>query len=86
MINKCISGKRVFASELLAEDVLIDLWSRNGYSTGNGPIAVYRCDDCGFYHLTSTGNINAKLATYLSGSKLKLDQEANKWIDKLKKR
>jgi hypothetical protein len=45
---------------------------------------VYRCDDCGLYHLTSKGPMNDRLAQYLSSSKLKLNKEANRWLDKFK--
>jgi hypothetical protein len=86
MISKCISGKRSFESQLLAEDVLIELWSKNNYSDKNAPIAIYKCDDCGQFHLTSREPMNSRLAGYLSGSTFKLDREANKWLDKLKRK
>lgn len=84
MANRCISGKKIFASQQLAEDVLIELWSKNEYAKGQAPIAVYKCDDCGNYHLTSQGEVNEKLRTALSSGKVKLQREANKWLDKFK--
>jgi hypothetical protein len=86
MRSKCPSGKRAFQTETLAVDVLLELWSKNTYSSGNGPIAVYRCEDCGEYHLTSHGSMHPKLSEYLAGKTVNLDREANKWIDKFKKR
>jgi hypothetical protein len=86
MNSKCISGKRQFSSEQLAEDVLIELWSKNNYIENHAPIAVYRCDDCGLYHLTSRGPMNEKLSTYLKSDRSKLDKEASKWIDKFRNR
>jgi hypothetical protein len=86
MSSNCVSGKKSFQTQMLAEDVLIELWSKNNYSANNAPIAVYRCDDCGLFHLTSRGQMNERLAAYLSGNKFKLDREAAKWSDKFKKR
>jgi len=81
---KCSSGKRVYLTESLAEDALIDAHGRHHYA-GTGPIAFYRCDDCGYYHFTSKGAMNSKLASLLASGKLKLNQEANHWERKLKR-
>jgi hypothetical protein len=80
----CISGKRVFQTEAIAEDVLIELWSKNDYSENAAPIAIYKCEDCGYYHFTSRGPMNEKLSKYLSGNKARLDREANRWLNKFK--
>lgn len=84
MAAKCPSGKRSFNSQQVAEDVLIDLWSKNEYRQGEGPVAVYRCEDCGYYHLTSGGSMNERLAKALAGGELKIQREANRWLDKLR--
>lgn len=76
----------MFASKEIAEDVLIDAWTRYNYSNGRGPISVYLCEDCKQYHLTSSGEMNPKLAQYLREGKIQLRQEANKWLTKFKKR
>jgi hypothetical protein len=86
MAGRCISGKKMFDSQQLAEDMLIELWTRNEYSTGHAPIAVYKCEDCGHYHLTSRSPMNEKLAAVLANGKLKLHREANKWMDKFKRK
>ena len=80
----CISGKKAFDTQTIAEDVLIELWTKNEYVESHAPVSVYRCEDCGFYHLTSRGPMNEKLAQYLSSGKLKLDKEANRWLDKFR--
>ena len=82
----CISGKRQFFTEQLAEDVLIELWENNEYASGRGPVAIYKCDDCGYYHLTSKGPMNSKLAEALAEGKLKLQREAHRWLDKWKRK
>ena len=82
----CVTGKKMYASRELAEEVLIHAWSTYEYSAGRGPVAVYKCDDCGHYHLTSSGEMNPKLAEHLKDGKIRLQREANKWMDKFKKR
>jgi hypothetical protein len=81
---KCPTGKRVYITEILAEDALIDAHSRNNYA-GTGPINIYRCEDCGYYHLTSKGKMNEKLAQQIANGKIKRQQDANQWERKLKK-
>lgn len=70
----------------MAEDALIEARTRFDYPPNSGPIAVYPCEDCGHYHLTSQGKMNEKLAKYLAEGKIQLQKEANRWLDKLKKR
>jgi hypothetical protein len=86
MADQCLSGKKMFASQQLAEEVLIELWSKNEYASGHAPIAIYKCEDCGYYHLTSRGPMNSTLAEALSSGKLKLLREANKWTEKFKRK
>jgi len=81
---KCPTGKRVYLTEAMAEDALIDAHSRHQYA-GTGPIAVYQCEDCGYYHFTSRGEMNKKLAEQIASGKIKRQQEANQWMNKLKK-
>lgn len=81
---QCSTGKRVYLTASGAEDALIDAHSRHQYS-GTGPVAVYRCEDCGCYHFTSKGKMNERLAQLIASGKIKRQQEANQWVDKLKK-
>jgi hypothetical protein len=83
---KCITHKKVFPSIAIAEDALIDSWSKFNYAPGKGPVAIYRCDDCGYYHFTSQGAMNEKLKTHIRSGSIKLQKEANAWMDKLKKK
>ncbi len=83
---KCISHKKVFATQEIAEEALIDARSNFEYGTRTGPVAVYRCDDCGYFHLTSKGPVNQKLQEAINSGKIKLQQEANKWIGKIRRR
>jgi hypothetical protein len=84
MTTKCVSGKKAFDTQALAEDVLIELWTRNEYVENHAPVAIYKCDGCGLYHFTSRGPMNEKLAQYLASGKMKLNKEANRWLDKFR--
>lgn len=57
-MNNCISGKRVFYSEDLAREALIQHHIVNDYTHTMGPINVYLCEDCGNWHFTSKGEKN----------------------------
>ena len=83
---KCISHKKVYLTEAIAEDALIEARTQYNYPAGSGPIAVYRCDDCGNYHLTSQGTINQKLSLYMSQGKINREKEANAWLKKIKRK
>jgi hypothetical protein len=82
----CISGKRIFASQPMAEDALIDLWSRNEYAPGQAPVSVYKCDDCGEFHLTSRPPMNERLARAISSGEVKRQRDAHNWEQRLKKK
>ena len=86
LMDRCISGKRVYASREVAEDVLIETWTRFDFTPANGPIAVYQCDDCGQFHLTSRGPMNEKLAKALADGEIKRQKEADRWLGKLNRR
>lgn len=81
---KCTTGKRVYQTEILAEDALIDAHSHNAYA-GTGPVAVYQCEECGYYHFTSKGKMNEKLAQQIASGKIKLQRQANQWERKFRK-
>jgi len=68
----------------MAEDALIEARGKFDYAPNRGPIAVYQCEHCGLYHLTSKGNMNEKLAKHLKEGKIDLQKEANRWLDKLR--
>jgi hypothetical protein len=83
---KCVTNKKVYATQEMAEDMLIEAHTQFDYVPNNGPIAVYKCDDCGYYHLTSKGEMNPKLSQYLASKKSKIDKEASRWTDKFKRK
>lgn len=82
----CVSNKKIYLTEVLAEEALLEARIQFDYPSGRGPVAVYRCEDCGYFHLTSQGAMNEKLKSYLSSGKIDKQKEANRWLDKLKRK
>lgn len=83
-MKKCPTGKRLYLSEQLAEDALIEAHVHFNYRSGSGPVAVYRCEDCGNYHLTSQGPMNTRLSQLLTNGTIKKQKEAVRWQGKFK--
>ncbi len=83
-ISTCSSGKKLYLSEALAEEALLGAHVQFDFAQGTGPIAVYRCDDCGYFHLTSQGLINTKLKDFLASGDYKRLRQAAAWTSKLK--
>ena len=82
---KCVTNKKVYPTREVAEDALIEARIKFEYASGSGPVGVYQCEDCGYYHLTSKGPVNENLAQQLAEGKIKLQKEANRWLGKMKK-
>lgn len=82
----CATGKKIYTTEALAVEALIGAWTAYDYNTGQGPVAVYRCEDCGYYHLTSRGPMNGQLAELLASGRIRQQKEANDWLDKIKRK
>lgn len=85
-MDGCVSGKRMYSSQEVAEDVLIEAWTRFDYTSGNGPVTVYQCEECGQYHLTSKGSMNNKLAQALADGKIQRQKEADRWMDRIRRK
>lgn len=83
---KCISHKKTYPSQEIAEDALIEAHTHFDYGTRSGPVNVYQCDDCGHYHLTSQGTMNARLAQLIKEGTLQRQKEAQHWTSKLKRK
>lgn len=83
---KCVSGKKVYLTREHAEEALIGAHTRYDYANGQGPVNVYQCEDCGYYHLTSKGTLNDVLARQKQAGKIDRDKEAAAWLNKLKRR
>jgi len=85
-MEKCVTHKKIYPTQEIAEEALIGAHTRFNYTSQGGPIAVYQCEDCGRYHLTSRGPMNQKLAEQLASGKIKLQKEADQWENKWRKK
>jgi len=85
-MNKCVSGKRVFQTHEDAVVALLAARTKFDYRQGHGPVAVYRCDDCGFFHLTSKGPMNETLKKSISDGSIDRKKEADDWEERLKRK
>jgi len=83
-MKQCISGKKSYSNQGMAEDALIDSWEKNYYSAASAPINVYQCMDCGDWHWTSKGEMNVRLAEEIRSKRLHKKREANDWEKRLK--
>lgn len=82
---KCPTAKRLYSTEQLAEDALIEAHINFEYPTGGGPVAVYRCDDCDCYHLTSKGTMNMRLTAMLNNGEMRKKKVAGQWEKRFKR-
>ena len=85
-MKPCSSTKKMYPSLEIAEEALIEARTQFDYKVNQGPVGIYLCEDCGYYHLTSHGKMNERLASQLKDGKINLQKEANQWINKFKKR
>jgi hypothetical protein len=85
-MKTCPSQKRMYPTKEIAEDALIEAHTRFEYGKQGGPIAVYLCDDCGYFHFTSQGTPNKKLKDHIESGKLRTQKLAQQWESKIKKR
>ncbi len=83
---KCVSNKKVYPSKEIAEEALIGAHTQFEYKVGSGPVAVYQCEDCGNFHLTSRPPMNQKLEQLINEGKIQRQKEANQWLNRIKKR
>jgi hypothetical protein len=81
---KCVTQKKIYHTEEPAEEALLGAHIRFDYAPGHGPISIYRCDDCGYFHLTSRGPMSTSLALQLKRGKIDRQKEADAWEKKLK--
>ncbi len=84
-MKNCVSGKKSYLTYAMAEAALLDAHIVYDYGRTTGPIAVYQCEDCGQYHLTSTGIMNEKLAQYKKDGTLEKLRMARQWEGKHRK-
>jgi hypothetical protein len=84
-MSTCVTHKKIYPTESMAEEALVSAWIKYDYVHGNGPVGIYRCEECGAFHLTSKGKMNEKLSTLLASGEIQKEKEADKWLSKLKR-
>lgn len=80
----CSTKKICFISREVAEEELMANRAKYNYSPGSGPVNIYKCNICEYYHFTSKGEMNPKLLSKDSKKKIDRESEANYWLNKLK--
>ena len=81
---KCSSGKKCFEDEFLATEALIQNHVINDHTFGAGPINVYECDMCGYWHFTSKGVRHEVLDDPDLRDRIKREREGHFWERRLK--
>ena len=75
----------MYPTQQVAEDALIEAHIRFTYAQGYGPVGIYRCDDCGLFHLTSKGPENERLLQARKAGEISRQKQANEWARRLNK-
>lgn len=86
MKQTCPSGKRLYLHEALAIDALVEANVQLPVGPNRGPVTIYQCDLCGYYHLTSQGQIHPQLEKLINEGTFAKMKRAAEWEKKLKKR
>lgn len=73
--------KRAYETRDLAVEALLGARIRFHGNTATG---VYQCEDCGYWHLTSHGNIDPELDHALKNGSIDRLREAEYWERKLR--
>jgi hypothetical protein len=76
-------SKRKYDTEVLAINALMDARIK---FVGNNATGVYLCDKCGYWHLTSKGELHPNLKSDLESGKIKKEQQAFFWEKKFRKK
>jgi hypothetical protein len=85
-MRACGSGKKSYQTQELAEEALIEAHTRFDFGRTSGPTGAYQCEDCGYFHLTSKGPLNQKLADLLRTGQIHNVREARSWEEKFKRK
>ena len=82
----CSSGKRCYTSFELAEEALIGAHIAYDFGSHAGPIATYICDECQQFHLTSQGEMSARLKGLIENGELEKLRQARHWEEKTRRK
>lgn len=76
----CSSKKVCYNSAEEAKEALTQ--ARAKYR--HGPVAFYKCEFCGLYHLTSKGEAHKNVDSEEEKERIRKEQEARFWEDKFR--
>lgn len=79
MSAPCVTGKVIYDNQQQAEEALVAAWVRFDYREGNGPKAIYKCNDCGRFHFTSQGQMNDYLREKIESGYITKQKRAQDW-------
>ncbi|MEQ9405011.1 MAG: hypothetical protein RIM99_15570 [Cyclobacteriaceae bacterium] len=76
---KCVTGKNCFETEDLAIEALIQNHIKFRHREGAGPINVYECRDCRFWHFTSSGKVSYVFNDPEIVARIRREQKMSDW-------
>ena len=79
MLVNCVTGKVCYETRDEAIQALINNWIEKNHRIGMGPINVYKCPECGNWHLTSKGSKAAELIEALENGKIERERKMLDW-------
>lgn len=74
-------NKRAYPNESIAEEALIQARIR---FENNTAVSIYKCENCGDWHLSSAGEVNPRLASMIKSGELDKERKRDIWENKYK--
>lgn len=75
----CPTHKKCYPTEQIAEEALIQARIRFDSNTAS---SVYQCEDCGEWHMSSKGELNAKLKQAIDSGELENEKKKLDWEER----
>lgn len=82
MGERCVTFKIIHETKEAGERALVEAWIKYDYRPGQGPQTIYQCADCGRFHFTSQGQMNAYLADKIESGYIAAQKRARDWEQK----
>lgn len=78
-MRDCSTGKICHMSQEVAEEALVENRARNNFDHAAGPINIYKCEICHYFHFTSKGNPREMLSDPVVQRKIERMKIQNHW-------
>ncbi|MEM7552444.1 MAG: hypothetical protein AAF363_22365 [Bacteroidota bacterium] len=82
---KCVSGKIIHYTEKEALEALVQNHIRVYHNQNSGPVNIYECKDCNYFHLTSKGDRHEILDDPEVKKRIDLERQSIHWESKLRR-